>query len=215
MKTIKSIIYAAVVSLAFIGSSEASTCPSESFDLRINSNFPAEVILHNRSRKELGAYLNEKALLGYVTQGLTVVQYQSGFSAEYASRQLRDGSWCSRVKQLTIDFGLSDKPYIYIAREVARGTCLYNEVMKHEYQHLNISKEMVNVGSRQLKIGLRNSLAVNGVRANTSSEAIRILEQNITSSVDSITSQLYQIAETKNAMLDTPANYALLGRICR
>ena len=201
--------------MTLTASAYANTCGNRSFELNINANSPTEIVLHNRSSRDLGAFLKTKALLGYVTQGLTVAKYQSGYSVEYSSQKLSDGSWCSRVSRLNVDFGLSDAPYIYVASELPRGGCLYNEVMKHEYQHLAISREMVKAGQSQLNIRLKGALSPNGARAKSADAATKIIETKIATAIESVTSRLYKIAEQKNARLDTPSNYAALGNICR
>jgi hypothetical protein len=159
--------------------------------------------------------LSERSLPGYITQGLTRVDYTASFTTEYQSRQLQDGNWCSTVNAVTVDFGFRAPPTIYIANGLPEGSCMYNEIMTHEYQHLQIAKDTLEVGRKWITGALKQELSKSGTVGLSAASANAEIEQAIKTIVNKITLGLYATARFKNLALDTPENYARLGKICR
>jgi hypothetical protein len=193
----------------------AQECPSRPFTLKVNIQAPKETLDRSKDSRSLSAMLSDSSLPGYVTQGLTRVDYSAGYSSEYLSRQRRDGTWCSTVNAVTVDFGFRTPPQIYVASELTEGSCIYREVMKHEYQHLRIAKDTLEAGRKWITKALKEELSKDGAISNTSDAANAMIERRINGIVNKITAGLYQTARFKNLALDTPENYARLGKLCR
>lgn len=193
----------------------AETCPAVPFDLRVVKVAPTEGIDRSLDSVRLGSMLTASSLPGYVTQGLTQVDYTASYTTEYESRQRPEGRWCSNVRKVTVNFGFVKPPKIYVSSSVPYGGCLYNEVLKHEYQHLAIARETLAAGQKYVERALRQTLSGGGTLGPTPDTANAVIDGAISDVVNRITSGLYTTAKVKNMALDTPANYARLGKACR
>lgn len=193
----------------------ANDCDARPFRVKVNVVSPRETIDRSQDSRTLSTMLSDSSMPGYVTQGLTRVDYSASYTSEYLSQQRRDGSWCSSVSNVTVDFGFLTPPRIYIASALPEGSCIYNEVMKHEYQHLRIAKDTLAAGRKWITNALKEELSRGGAVGPTSEAANAQIERRIKGMVDKITGGLYAAAKVKNLALDTPENYARLGKLCR
>ncbi|MBY3433353.1 hypothetical protein HFN89_04150 [Rhizobium laguerreae] len=194
--------------------SMAQECVARPYRLKIDIDAPREVIDRSRDTRTLSGMLSERSLPGYVTQGLTKVDYTASYTTEYLSQQREDGSWCSTVDAVTVRFGFLVPPTIYIARSLPEGGCMYNEVMKHEYQHLRIAQNTLEAGRKWIGSALKQELSKGGAVGPSATAANAEIESGIKGIVNKITGGLYATARFKNLALDTPENYARLGKVC-
>ena len=176
---------------------------------------PHESIDRSQDSRTLSTMLSDSSMPGYVTQGLTRVDYTASYTSEYLSQQSGDGSWCSTVNSVTVDFGFLAPPKIYIASALPEGSCIYNEVMKHEHQHLRIARDTLEAGRKWIAKALKEELSRGGAVGPTSEDANAQIERRINGMVNKITGGLYAASKVKNLALDTPENYARLGKLCR
>lgn len=195
--------------------SYAGTCASLPPRLAVDVVAPKERVDRTRSSRELSSMLTDSSLPGYVTQGLTKVDYSASYTSGYRASQRPDGTWCSNVEDITITFGFKTPPTIYIANGLEEGSCVYREVVKHEYQHLAIAHSTLDAGRKWISKAVSDELAKGGEAGISATAANEALENRIRTTVNRITGGLYQTARLKNLALDTPENYARLSRICR
>lgn len=193
----------------------AADCAARPFRIKVNVILPRETIDRSQDSISLSTMLSDSSMPGYVTQGLTRVDYTASYTSEYLSQQRMDGSWCSTVNNVTVDFGFLAPPKIYIASALPQGSCTYNEVMKHEYQHLSIARDTLEAGRKWIAKALKEELSRGGAVGPTSEAANAQIERRINGMVNKITGGLYAAAKVKNLALDTPENYARLGKLCR
>lgn len=208
------IIAALFLAAAPAASLAAQDCPARPFHLKIDIDAPREVLDHSRDTRALSAMLSERSLPGYVTQGLTKVDYTASYTTEYLSQKREDGSWCSTVDSVTVKFGFLAPPTIFLARSLPEGTCIYDEVKKHEYQHLRIAQDTLEAGRKWIASALKQELTKSGAVGPTANAANAELDAGIKNIVNKITGGLYATARFKNLALDTPENYARLGKVC-
>nr|WP_250807773.1 hypothetical protein [Neorhizobium tomejilense] len=192
----------------------ADNCGPEPIDVAVVIYAPGERLDRSLSSDQLGSMQTASMLRGGITQGITAVSYNTSYTTDFVSSQLNDGKWCSRAAKVTVNFGFTEPPVIYLARGLEQGSCLYNEVLGHEYQHLAIARETLAAGQRWLGKGVRDALTGRGAVAPTPDAANSVLDKVILDTVNKITSGLYAAAKMKNLSLDTPANYAKLGKRC-
>jgi hypothetical protein len=211
----KHLVLAALLLALLPSAALAGDCDARPFRVKVNANSPREVIDRSQDSRSLSRMLSESSMPGYVTQGLTRVDYTASYASEYLSQQRRDGSWCSTVDGVTVDFGFLAAPTIYVSSALPRGSCIYNEVMKHEYQHLRIAQETLEAGRKWITKALKEELSRGGAVGSTSEAANAQIEARIKGMVNKITGGLYATAKARNLALDTPENYARLGKLCR
>lgn len=209
------ILFFTTTVLACSNAKADETCGPAPFVLDVQKSAPTETIDRSLSNARLSSMITASSLPGYVTQGVTQVDYTASYKTEYASVQRPDGRWCSRATKVTVNFGFLTAPKIFIASGIPYGSCLYNEVLKHEYQHLHIAQGTLDAGQKWIDKALRQTLSYGGVVGPTPDTANAVIDKAIGDVVNKITRGLYATAKARNMALDTPANYALLGKACR
>jgi len=192
----------------------ASDCGPGRPEIVVELSLPPETLEHRLDSAALASLNPGSFLPGYTTQGLTKVDYQASYRIEFVSERLPDGRWCSRVGRLAVEFGFTEPPTVFVSSSVPRGGCLYREVLAHEYRHLAIAKETVSAAGSMLRDRLVRLLAGNGVRGNDPDSANAVIDDAVSRAVDDVSSGLYRAAAARNAALDTPSEYALLGKAC-
>lgn len=62
---------------------------------------------------------------------------------------------CLYVDSVSVQINI--KPTIYIARDFAKGGCMYNAIMEHEKKHIEVDREIVNRYKTRIRRGLEES----------------------------------------------------------
>jgi hypothetical protein len=70
------------------------------------------------------------------------------------------GQGCLYINK--IDISVNIDPTIYIAKEIKKGTCKYDSVMKHEKKHVKVDKIIVNRLVKRVGVTLYNDITLNG-----------------------------------------------------
>jgi hypothetical protein len=208
--TLKALL--AVLILSSPISAFASTCGPKPFEVDVRLAAPRETLDMSLDSAAL-AKMGNMSMIG-VTQGLTQVEYEISLSTEYEATSTPDSRWCSRARKVTATFGFKSPPKIFLANGLARGSCLYNAVLRHEYQHLAIAKETLTEGKAWIGKAVNDILALGGATGPTAQLASDTLERSLMNHVEMVTKRLYHRAEVRNLSLDTPENYRRLGASC-
>ncbi len=81
--------------------------------------------------------------------GLTVGKQSLHFETMYTmNSNTKLDMGCVHIKKLTVK--MKYKPKIYVINEFPKGTCEFNEVLKHEKRHVQITQKMLNKYSKIL-----------------------------------------------------------------
>lgn len=215
-----------ILSLAvlLISSASAYACGTQPYTLQFNAGEVSPLIETRLSSDNLQAMLSAPSsdatavksdlMPGYRTRGLTSVRYKSGYSAKFLSTSNPDGTWCSNITSLTVDFSFAEQPKIYLASDIPEGSCRYRAVMAHERQHYEIALATLAAGRKWMGSKLDTLLSGDGFSAETADAADAALDKRVLYIVDTITKRLYEAADAKNRDLDTPASYQELTDAC-
>ncbi len=208
--TLKALL--AVLVLSSPVSALASDCGPRPFQVDVRIAAPRETLDMSLDSGTL-AKMGNMSMLG-VTQGLTQVEYEVSLVTEYEASPTPDDRWCSRARKVTVTFGFKSPPKIFMANGLTRGSCLYEAVLRHEYQHLEIAKGTLTEGKMWIGKAVNDILALGGATGLTAQLASDTLERSLMNHVEMVTKRLYQRAEVRNLSLDTPENYRRLGASC-
>lgn len=201
--------------IAASGAATAEDCGPTPYRLRFDIDAPEARVEHGRSSGELSGMLVARAMPGYVTRGVTSLNYKAGYRADLLTRRMPGGGWCARVVSATVEFGFASPPRIHIDRELRTGSCEYRAVLEHEYEHLRIGHESLAEGRSLMDAELRRLLDAGGVAAPTAEDANRILDERVAEALNEVTKLVYARAAVRNSALDTPESYRRLSEACR
>jgi len=183
-------------------------------------NSPRHPVVYDRSKAiaELTAMMGNDHLsgAGFVTLGVTAVDYSTTITSNVQSRRDRTGGWCAYPINVIVEHGFAKPVKVYIAREVQEGTCKYAATMDHEMQHVRIHeaglwKARIAV-DREVAEAVRRRMPV---RARSSEDAIREVNDIVSEAVDRAVKAVTSGVQEENDAMDTPEAYLAFSRQCQ
>ena len=122
---------------------------------------------------------------------------------------------CMWYSQINVDIELS--PLIYIASDYKTPTCR-DEIMRHEEMHVQIDREVINKYARRMGADLQNMLRQTGAVGPFASDRLKEMEGKLSRRVENVLQtqirQLKAELDTRQAQIDTPAEYKRISLIC-
>ena len=150
--------------------------------------------------------------------GLTKMKDVVDFKSEFTKLSLNRGYNCLYPENITIsiDYYL---PTIYIAKELEKGTCLYDVTLRHERTHAQIYIEALDYFLPLLK-KYADSLFDNvGIRVVSSQESVDDAMKELSAAYhDAVQKKIdawYRSVEKEQLKMDTFEQYTLEGSICK
>ena len=200
------------------GSVAASPCDGEP-PPSVVVNSPRHPIEFDRSKgmADLTAMMGNDHLsgAGFVTLGITAVDYTTSITSNVQSRRIGSGKWCAYPVNVIVDHGFANPIKVYLAREVREGTCKYAATMDHEMRHVRIHEaglwRAILAVDREVAATVRRTMPVSG---NTSDEVIRAVNDLISGAVDRAVRQVSSEVQAENDAMDTPDAYLAFSRQC-
>ncbi len=154
-----------------------------------------------------------------VPRGLENFRFAIGVTAPQAKAranwqmqgQPQDGSYCWTISQLQIDVTVSTR--VYIAREVPRESCLWNEIVRHEAKHVRIDQKFFPQLSgilrpRVSKVIAHSKLARDQASARNHFGAV------INQAIEEAVAAFQVVRNQQQLAIDTPLEYSRPNRIC-
>jgi hypothetical protein len=149
-----------------------------------------------------------------LTLGLTRYQPVLGVNPASTARDMPDGTTCVRVEHVDITFGYRNV-VVYIAREIPRQSCGFDQVMQHEQKHVLVQKQILNNFIPVVKQRLKDYLAENGAMQNRDyMEAVTWLRDNVQLIAQDVSAELFQENLRLQRDIDTVDEYARVGNSC-
>src|SRR5262249_35839980 len=122
---------------------EAGICPAPSrvASVAVAPLLPRVQETHSASYHELSSRMKQALKPGQDTMGLASSRFDMKFHFDF--RVLQRSGWdCYYLSSIEAQFGY-DYRLVQIAREVPEGSCLYDEIRKHEYKHVAVDETAV------------------------------------------------------------------------
>lgn len=173
--------------------------------------------LTKEQEKKVQKYSQQEAVEMNVL-GLTKMKDVVDFKSEFAKLSLNRGYNCLYPESISIsiDYYL---PTIYIAKELEKGTCLYDLTLRHEKTHAQIYIEALDYFLPLLK-KYADSLFDNvGIRVISSQESVDDAMQELSmayhNAVQKKIDVWYRSVEKEQLKMDTFDQYALETSICK
>jgi len=125
------------------------------------------------------------------------------------------GHNCFYLTSLKVQFGYVRR-LVQIAREVPKGSCMYNEIREHEYKHVAVDNAVVTDNLPMVTSSLQRFVASYGpIEAADSAAAAAQLETALKSALNPTINHLYDLTEAAQEKVDTDAEYARVDDACR
>ncbi|WP_416899038.1 MAG: hypothetical protein ACMVY4_04735 [Minwuia sp.] len=202
------VLAAAVLTLLPAGTAEAACSEADAPEIRIRLELPEPELIHDYASDDIPEGTVETARrvreLNSRLHGLTVFQMETGH--EVAVRQLRPGRDCFRLERLNVWIRVN-KLRVYIARELARGSCLYDVTLRHESRHVDI----YSTGVKSMRDEMAKALTGTPLTAPLRARSVQAALTRYSTAIGTVLSDIRQKSSLEmtrdNARLDTPFAY--------
>ncbi|WP_237214176.1 hypothetical protein [Falsiroseomonas oryziterrae] len=145
--------------------------------------------------------------------GLTVsrVEWRSEVTAR--ARGPADGPVCAVPADVRLRLRHAEHS-IRLAREIPPGSCLAEEVLAHERRHAEVNRRTLREAATELRGIARAWAARAEARAPDVGIAATLLQDELAALVDPALERLRAAREAAHAVIDSPAEYRRLSRVC-
>lgn len=118
-----------------------------------------------------------------------------------------------------IDIKISITPIVYIAKEYKKGTCMFDEVKRHENKHVLVDQKIVNkyakkVGARLVSL-INKEMLVGPIRSNKLELATDHLRMRVKNEIAKISNQMYDERNRRQQLVDSLGEYQDVSDYCR
>lgn len=184
----------------------------------VNSPSQPTVIDRQRGVADLTTLMGQHASLehaGFVTLGVTSVDYKTTLSASIQIEKSRFGNWCAYPMNVVVNHGFSKPIMVHIARELPDGSCKYRKTLEHEMRHVKYHEEGVWRASLEINRAINSSSAANfPVVGNSKDEVSNAANKRISEIVEGAVRKVAASVKEKNDAMDTPEAYRAFSALC-
>lgn len=210
-------VFALVAMAAAPDAARAAGCGVPVPAFQVSSELPQPDYRHDLTRSQIGA----RSGYGHVTSdrrhaGLTQTRTNFSIKPTLSFRRLADGSLCASLNQVEMSWRMVQFR-VDIAAEYRRGSCPYEEILRHENQHVAIHQRAFAMAERSLRQELGEAarrfppFTLRGSTQQAASEvAARLMAQ-----AKPILERYERDTQRENAAIDTPENYRRVSARCR
>ena len=205
--------------------SYAATCdqPAQSPSIHIEVEADQPNIDHQRSRIELKQF-NIATVSPYGTEqnvhvnglmrGAITIETQMAIAWQ---RSATGGDNCFWYDHIRVNLKL--RPVIYIAREIVKDTCLYKEVLRHEYKHYDVdyttAKDYQIILQNELESFIRQTGVIGPYSQTMGEQAKNELARRLEMKIQSINDRLKFERVKRQSIIDTRQEYERVARACK
>lgn len=204
-----------LIFLCFVSAAQA--CSGHSKKIRMNDSVKAVETIRTSSLKDLtdlhmsGAQGQRGGVYG-LGGGKTSVSLSVSFEASSTDGQF----YC--LKMQVTDITLETSPVIQLAKNLRRGSCAYNAVLRHERRHVDTLENAHQEFARMLEERVKYAI---GTLAPPSLIDMSVIEQekesiisHLSAHIESVRTDFEQTLEARQAQIDTPEEYNSVFSSC-
>ena len=145
--------------------------------------------------------------------GLTRATSRVSVETRIASYIDRSGRWECASPALTVSYGYSPLT-VYVAREIAAGSCAYNEVYQHELRHVQTYQARLRRIEPEIAQALQQRFATGAAWRGPKGQAQRVLQRELDERWLPFIKRTIEQVESEQALIDTPQEYARVAKSC-
>ncbi|HLO75397.1 MAG TPA: hypothetical protein VK196_02950 [Magnetospirillum sp.] len=195
----------------------ACPAPARNPTVRVVSQMPRPDYRHSLDRSQIGALAGHGRMTSDKSHaGLTRTDTSFTVKPILTFQRLGDGTLCASLKEVEANWRMT-RLQVDIASEYRQGSCPYQEVLRHENEHVSIAQSYFTEADRGLKQDLTafaqgmGAFVVRGSPQQAAEDAASRFMRRAENVLDR-----YRRGTTRdNAAIDTPENYRAVSRRCR
>jgi hypothetical protein len=209
-----------ILSMSMLGMAmraEAGSCPAarQPASVNVTALLPPPPEDHTTSYHDLSKE-NLRRKLKPTEDAMGVSSSTLGYEFEPSFKSVAHaGHNCFYLSSLNLQFGYRRR-LVQIAREVPEQSCMYKEILEHEYKHVAVDNAIVTENLATVASSMKSFVAGYGaIEAVNSDDAKRQFEAALKSALKPTILHLYDLIEAAQDKVDTDAEYARVDDACR
>jgi hypothetical protein len=143
--------------------------------------------------------------------GATSVSAKAKWTLTVRSMQRADGGFCTVLQHVVME--LSARTEVSIAKEIPRGSCVWNIVVDHERKHVNLDRKMFPYLSKEIEQRVRARFP-GAVAAPDMDTGERILSASLEKFINAIVAEFAAKRNERQLTIDTRREYERPRRAC-
>jgi hypothetical protein len=149
-----------------------------------------------------------------VAMGITRYEPIMEFNVPMVIETSPDGLSCAYIKRVEVTVGYRDV-IVYIASEIPRDSCAFDETMGHEQKHVAVNRELLHEFAPMIEARLRDYMRLNGVfRTRNAKYAEATMQAKLQAITDDMIAQMQNENIARQRQVDSPQEYARLSHVC-
>jgi len=211
------IFFCGVLALSHGAYASAVTCDADDPKIRVQYSIDRPEYIRSLDYEELTKIHSGKKEAGKVTAGLTGGKAGFTTKTKFNVAQIARKHYCLSLEELRVK--LVAEPKIYVAKNFPRGSCEYNAILKHEGQHVKITKKTLKEQTPKYRRYIEKN--IDQVRKSTIVTINEItaqkekLNDEVTHFLQIYMDTVYEDMARRQAEIDTPEEYARIHDKCR
>jgi hypothetical protein len=202
------------LSAATARATEGGDCRDSGFappEIRVDTSFAEPTIRRDVSRAEL----TQGQAKNHLSHGQIKMQTAAEVRLAGRHRQAGPGSpACFAVTRVQVDIRLASAA-IFIASELAPGSCGDRVTYEHELRHLDIQRDALRRHVRTLRSDIESGLAGPAPSSSNGQDELQAARRSIGALVEAALRRAKEEADAGHARLDSPANYRREAAKCK
>ena len=194
----------------------------ETPNVRIALEFDELKYNHTKTPRTLSRMQREKytgkLLNGYQVMGLTTYDFGTELNFKLEEKIINNGLTCYYPTEVNLVISMR-YPTIYISKTVAKSSCQYEQLLRHEYMHLELATAALKAYIPVLKERFLEAIKKYPVAGRAQKDvSLDVVREDLTKKYMSVLTPLVQTLQdeinTEQAKLDTPENYNSEQKLC-
>lgn len=201
-----------------------ATCPQPETPpaIRVNVEVTQPVVDHTKPRAQLkqvqvataSPYGNgDNVHVNGLMRGAITLETQSALAWQRSRDESVNCSWYNHV-----NIKLSLKPTIFVAAEIPQQSCIYREILNHEFKHyqtdFNIAKDYQVIFQDELKQFVDNTPVIGPYTKEQQSSVRRDLMNKLEKVIQTVNDRMKIDRIKRQSMIDTRQEYERVARAC-
>lgn len=146
--------------------------------------------------------------------GLTRYEPMIAIDAPLVGVRKPNGVSCTYVQKADVTVGY-ENVVIYVAREVPKNSCGFQQIIEHEQKHINVNMRLLQDNIPRITEELNTYLAANGVSHEADVEhAMGVIKSQLHETVEHILEDISRENELRQQEIDNPVEYARITTSC-
>lgn len=216
LRAVAALVFALVASVGARAQDSEAACESYSdIPVSIETVFSDPYVVGSTTLHELQSLAGQAhAIREGWTMGLTTYKPVIEISFPVTLVQTDGGLACAVVNKLDVRLGYRDVT-VYVAREIPRNTCGFDEVFRHEMRHVEVNRSMLQSYLPIVSGRLREHLKLNGViRQENPDYAVSELRGRLKQIVEETMREMDRENVERQLAIDSREEYARISNAC-